>query len=101
MRAQRTLFTLLLAGLHIAACLASEGKMPVSKPSARSVDRYKIAFASNRTGDFEVYLANLDGSDIVQLTRRPGTDEFPFCAPRREDHRRAVGRRPWETRKSI
>lgn len=81
MTAQRTLFTLLLAGLHITACLASEGKTPANEPSTRSVNRYKIAFASNRTGDFEIYLAHLDGSDVVRLTRRPGTDEFPFCAP--------------------
>ena len=81
MTVQRTLFTLLLAGLYITACLASEGNPPANEPSARSVDRYKIAFASNRTGDFEVYRANLDGSDVVRLTRRPRTDEFPFCAP--------------------
>ena len=36
----------------------------------------KIAFASNRDGDFEIYTINADGSSLVQLTANKGRD-FP------------------------
>lgn len=39
---------------------------------AFSPDRRKIAFASNRTGAFQIYSMNLDGSGVIQLTH--GTD---------------------------
>jgi TolB protein len=39
---------------------------------AYSPDGRKIAFASNRTGTFQIYTMNLDGSGVTQLTH--GTD---------------------------
>jgi Tol biopolymer transport system component len=37
----------------------------------------KIAFASDRTGDLEIYSMNPDGSGQAQLTNSPGDDSFP------------------------
>jgi hypothetical protein len=37
----------------------------------------RIAFYSNRDGDFDVYTMNPSGNDIISLTTDPGRDEFP------------------------
>jgi Tol biopolymer transport system component len=41
----------------------------------------KIAFASDRDGDSEVYLVNADGSGLVQLTENSGYDGRPRWSP--------------------
>ena len=66
--------------LAITAWAAPQPDEP-ARASSKPASTYKLAFASDRTGDFEVYLMNLDGSDLRQLTHMPGTDEFPICAP--------------------
>jgi len=43
--------------------------------------RGRIAFASSRSGDLEIYSMNTDGSDVVQLTDGPATDEEPAWSP--------------------
>jgi Tol biopolymer transport system component len=40
-----------------------------------------IVFASDRSGNFEIYSSNLDGSDIKQLTDDPGEDAGPELSP--------------------
>jgi Tol biopolymer transport system component len=40
-----------------------------------------VAFASNRSGNFEIYSSNLDGSDLKQLTDDPGEDGDPEISP--------------------
>jgi WD40-like Beta Propeller Repeat len=47
-----------------------------------SPDGRKIAFVSNRTGTYEIYVMNADGSGVSQLTRGP------------EAHRAAWGTHP-------
>ena len=47
-----------------------------------SPDGTKIAFVSYRTGAYEIYSMNADGTGVRQLTRGP------------EAHRAAWGRRP-------
>lgn len=37
-----------------------------------SPDGKKIAFASNRTGEYEIYVMNADGTGVTQVTRGPG-----------------------------
>jgi Tol biopolymer transport system component len=37
----------------------------------------RIAFASDRTGDLEIYSMNPDGTGQAQLTNSPGDDSFP------------------------
>lgn len=41
----------------------------------------RIVFASNTTGNFEIYSMNLDGTDLVQLTDDPGNDGDPELSP--------------------
>ncbi len=41
----------------------------------------KIAFASDRDGNQEIYLMNADGTAQVRLTNNPGTDNFPAFSP--------------------
>ena len=39
-----------------------------------STDGYKIAFYSNRDGNGEIYIMNVDGSEQVNLTNNPADD---------------------------
>jgi Tol biopolymer transport system component len=41
----------------------------------------KIAFTSNRDGNFEIYLMNQDGSGLTRLTDDPGEDARPAWSP--------------------
>jgi Tol biopolymer transport system component len=48
---------------------------------AWSPDGTKIAFASDRDGNPEIYVMNADGSDATRLTNDPGHDWNPAWAP--------------------
>ncbi len=48
---------------------------------AWSPDRSRIAFTSNRDGDFEVYVMNADGTEAVRLTASEGNDTAPAWSP--------------------
>jgi len=41
----------------------------------------RIAFASNRDGDFEIYTVNTDGSNLVQITDNDAFDGHPAWSP--------------------
>jgi Tol biopolymer transport system component len=41
----------------------------------------RLAFISDRTGNFEIYVVNPDGSDERRLTRAPETDGSPVWSP--------------------
>ena len=41
----------------------------------------KIAFHSNRDGNFEIYVMNADGSNQTRLTSSPGRDQSPSISP--------------------
>ena len=66
------------------------------KPPAAELDRAKnehavataappphgpLAFPSNRTGDPELYVADVASADARQLTNRPGLDVLPDWSP--------------------
>lgn len=46
-----------------------------------SPDGKKIAFMSNRDGDWEIYLMNSDGTGLQQLTKNRASDRFPRWSP--------------------
>jgi Tol biopolymer transport system component len=47
-----------------------------------SPDGTKIAFTSDRDGNWEIYVMNAqDGSNQTNLTIDPATDEFPSWSP--------------------
>ncbi len=41
----------------------------------------KILFQSNRDGDWDIYLMNIDGTDVKQLTNDEARDEAPVFSP--------------------
>ena len=41
----------------------------------------RIYFASSRSGDFEIYSSNPDGTALRRLTRSPAIDVSPTCGP--------------------
>jgi TolB protein len=41
----------------------------------------RIAFASTRDGDLDIYVMNADGSAVKQLTNAPGSDSSPSWSP--------------------
>src|SRR5262249_44206017 len=52
--------------------------------SAASGDQGKIVFVSDRTGSWQIYTANTDGTDLVQVTNLAPTDDdaiFPSLSP--------------------
>ncbi len=48
---------------------------------AISPDGTKIAFTSNRDGNFEIYVMNIDGSNPTRLTNNPAFDGMPAFSP--------------------
>ncbi|HXG08500.1 MAG TPA: hypothetical protein VNK04_01805 [Gemmataceae bacterium] len=48
---------------------------------AWSPDGTKIAFTSNRDGNFEIYVMNADGTNQTRLTNSPGYDYQPTWSP--------------------
>jgi TolB protein len=49
--------------------------------SAPAVAGDRIAFMSNRDGNWDLYLVGADGSGLVRLTRNPANDGLPTWAP--------------------
>src|SRR3954463_13816630 len=46
-----------------------------------SPDGTKVAFASNRDGNLEVYVVNANGTGLVNLTKNPADDSSPAWSP--------------------
>ncbi|KAF0134214.1 MAG: fibronectin I domain-containing protein, partial [Candidatus Saganbacteria bacterium] len=46
-----------------------------------SPDGSKIAFSSNRSGDYEIYIMNSDGANYINLTNNPAYDGKPKWSP--------------------
>ena len=54
---------------------------PALQISAKAPTTEKIAFASNRSGNWEIYLMNPDGSQQEQLTENNAKDFSPVWSP--------------------
>ncbi len=62
--------------------LAAYQNMPLAitlTPSAAQAE--KIIFSSNRDGDYDIYVMNPDGSEVVQLTNTTGDERKPKWSP--------------------
>lgn len=46
-----------------------------------SPDGRRIAFHSDRSGNWDIWIANADGSGLTRLTRHPGPDRFAAWSP--------------------
>jgi Tol biopolymer transport system component len=72
-------------GLLLALCFVSApGAIPKPRPSVRSPDVVppgKIAFASDRDGNFEIYVMDPDGGGQVRLTENTAEDYSPAWSP--------------------
>lgn len=60
----------------------SQGKIAADKQRpAATTPRAKIAFASDRDGNFEIYTMDADGSNLSRLTEDLGEDRQPAWSP--------------------
>jgi Tol biopolymer transport system component len=66
-----------LAALMILVAAASGGNSQTAFPSGSG----KIVFVSGHSDDWQVYLMNIDGSDLVQLTHSQGQNNCPTFSP--------------------
>ncbi len=81
---------LLLAGCS----LLEQGTDPFAGDGAT---QELIAFASNRDGDFEIYMFYADGRGTVRLTHSAGDDQHPTFSPTGEQLAHSSGRVPFNT----
>jgi TolB protein len=58
-----------------------QGFAPQNSLGAISPDGKRICFASNRNGNFELYVMNVDGSNLFRLTNHPAADITPTWNP--------------------
>jgi Tol biopolymer transport system component len=72
-----------VSGLAALALLLLAMLTPVLAPARAVVPGAtgRIAFTSNRTGDFEIYAMNADGSGVTRLTDARGEDREPAWSP--------------------
>lgn len=52
---------------------------PTHTPVPRTTDR--IVFQSNRDGDYEIYIVNVDGGNLQKLTDNNVNDKYPAVSP--------------------
>ena len=80
----RTVGTLLSAAAFAASC-TDEPTRPRVPPTPSALTAAtaasRIAFASDRDGNWEIYVVNADGSGLVRLTNDPAADSTPSWSP--------------------
>jgi len=60
---------------------AADGFAPQSTLGVVSPDGKRIAFSSERDGNTEIYVMDLDGSNLFRLTNHPAADTTPTWGP--------------------
>ncbi len=62
--------------VNLTAGSGANNGMPAFSP-----DRERIVFRSSRNGNFDLYLMDADGSNLIQLTDDKAKDNFPVFSP--------------------
>ncbi len=81
------LIPLLALGALLAAChdaersLAPSGDGPQFSLTGNEGLKGRIAFHSNRDGDFDIYVMNADGSGVTQVTHNTINEFDPIWSP--------------------
>ena len=63
--------------LLLSGCGGGAGAAPIGKTTNTNTNLNRIAFSSNRDGNFEIYTMNADGSDVQRVTTATGDDTKP------------------------
>ena len=67
---------------HAVSYVALDGNPKSPNPNPEwSPDGRRIAFTSNRDGNEDIYVVDVDGGGLVNLTRSRGTDRRPVWSP--------------------
>ena len=53
-------------------------ELEVDEMEEKTANKGKIIFYSDRDGNLEIYIMNIDGSEQIRLTNNPESDESPF-----------------------
>ena len=53
----------------------------VAEQDVRATEGQKLLFASNRTGNYEIFQMNSDGTEAMNLTNNPAEDSAPAWSP--------------------
>jgi serine/threonine-protein kinase len=75
------IFLLDLEDLTLTSLTASTGQHETNMTPSWSPDGSRIVFASDRDGDFDLYVVNADGTDLRQLTNEEGNEIEPAWSP--------------------
>ena len=75
-----TLATLAAGALMALALACGSGPEPTPTPTPDN-SMSRIAFATNRDGNWEIYVMNADGSDPHNVTNNPAIDSHPSWSP--------------------
>jgi Tol biopolymer transport system component len=67
----------------VAAFIATSATAERTSGVATDPPAPRIAFASHRDGNWEIYVADADGAHQTRLTRRDDQDRFPLWSPDR------------------
>src|SRR5512134_2911111 len=71
----------------VGAVIAAASQLAAQQPAPRVINGglpsvsprgEVIAFISNREGTFDVYVASLDGSQLIRITNSPENESAPF-----------------------
>ncbi len=69
------------AVVELAACSESPAPTPEPTPQDTTANTPRIAFHSNRDGNWNIYVMKPDGSNQTRLTDNPAADSWPSWSP--------------------
>ncbi len=65
----------------IAICVPSQNTSTITEDLSPLLSPYRLAFASIRDGNSEIYLINGDGTNVTRLTNNPADDFYASWSP--------------------